>query len=259
MKWRLVLVVLAMMPPRCGLADTSILLPTAPSQMCRQAIDAAERAYGIPSHLLAAIARVESGRRDDASNTFNPWPWTINSDGQGSFYESKTQAVAAALTMRAKAVHSVDVGCMQISLTYHPNAFTGMDQAFDPHANADYAARFLLSLYEKTSSWPRAVEMYHSATPELGRDYQQNVYAVWPEEKRLADLDGPLPVVNATPGAIGGSWGMPFNRVMVSSLFRQSTPHIIPMAAGLTGAPSSPGRTLDAYRAAPVRLASRLP
>ena len=66
---------------------------------------------------------------------------------------------------------------MQISLTFHPDAFPDMNQAFDPVANADYGARYLLQLYEKTNSWPKAVEMYHSATPDIGQEYGRRVYA----------------------------------------------------------------------------------
>src|SRR3978361_1747929 len=132
MNWRIVLALLALLAPFHVSADIGYAPGQATSQLCRQAIAAAERAHGIPSHLLAAIARVESGRRDQTSGTFNPWPWTINMDGQGSFYDNKLQAVAAAASMRPRTTRSIDVGCMQISLIFHPDAFPSMAQAFDP-------------------------------------------------------------------------------------------------------------------------------
>ncbi len=186
MKWRFLLAMMATLAPCQVRADIGMASAQTANLVCRQAIAAAERAHGIPPHLLAAIARVESGRKDQASNSFNPWPWTINFDGQGSFYDNKAQAVAAATSMRPRVTQSIDVGCMQISLTNHPDAFASLDQAFDPSANADYGARFLLQLFAKTGSWPKAVEFYHSATPELGHDYGQKVYAVLPEETKLA-------------------------------------------------------------------------
>src|ERR1700761_5176961 len=170
MNLRISLAMTAMLASGHARADINPILPPVANQMCRQAIAAAEHAHGIPTHLLAAIARVESGRRDQSSGSYNPWPWTINFDGQGSFYENKMQAVAAAVAMRPRVTMSIDVGCMQISLTNHPNAFASMDQAFDPSQNADYGARFLAQLFEKAGSWPRAVELYHSATPDIGRD-----------------------------------------------------------------------------------------
>ena len=175
MNGRTIPLLLGLLAPCAVLADVVPVLPTAANQLCRLAITAAERAHGIPSHLLAAIARVESGRKDPTSGTFDPWPWTINMDGQGSFYDNKTQAVAAAVTMRPHAARSIDVGCMQISLAYHPDAFADMGQAFDPASNADYGARFLAQLFEKTNSWPRAVELYHSATLEIGQEYGRRV------------------------------------------------------------------------------------
>nr|WP_294516738.1 lytic transglycosylase domain-containing protein [uncultured Rhodopila sp.] len=239
-----VLVLLAQAEARADIPGAAVLLSA--DGLCRQAIAAAERAHGIPANLLAAIARVESGRRDQATGTFNPWPWTINMDGQGSFYDTKAQAVAAATAMRPRVEHSIDVGCMQISLVHHPDAFAGMAQAFDPSLNADYGARFLMQLYEKAGSWPKAVELYHSATPELGLDYQRKVYAAWPEEQRLAGAGLPMPW-SSFRGATFAAATLPLGA-------RQLTGRVIPQAAG-AGGTIAPGRTLEMYRSAPIRLA----
>jgi hypothetical protein len=249
MKWRLSFALLALFVPAPVKADTQTATSIASNRMCRQAISAAERAHGIPPSLLAAVARVESGRRDVTSGTFNPWPWTINFDGQGSFYDLKGQAVAAATGMRAHVGKSIDVGCMQISLTYHPDAFVSLDQAFDPMANADYAARFLLQLFTKTQSWPKAVELYHSATPELGLDYRLKVFAAWPEERKLADAAEPTPLASA--------WAATTTRSMPMFGLRQTPVRILPRPTAI-GGEAPPGRTLDAYRAAPVRMAYRI-
>ncbi|WP_428490278.1 lytic transglycosylase domain-containing protein [Rhodopila sp.] len=231
-------------------ADTAALPSQGANAACRQAIAAAERAHHIPTHLLSAIARVESGRRDQATGTFNPWPWTINMDGQGSFYDNKAQAVAAAVSMRPHISRSIDVGCMQISLTNHPDAFSSMDQAFDPASNAEYGARFLVQLFEKTNSWPRAVEMYHSATPEIGQEYGRQVYAALPEEQKLAEVTQPYPLVSA--------WGPAFGRSMIFAPLRPGVPHMIRQTPGLAGG-MPVGRSLASYRASPVRMAYRAP
>ncbi len=238
------------MKPPAMQAGMGLPSPQQADRACRQAVAAAERAHNIPGHLLAAIARVESGRRDQSSGKFNPWPWTINFDGQGSFYDSKTEAVAAATSMRPRVTRSIDVGCMQISLTSHPNAFATMDQAFDPAANADYGARFLVQLFEKTGSWPKAVEWYHSATPDIGHSYGVKVAAVVSEETTLAAEVVPTPVAAAW-GATLGHAGSPI------SPFGQSPARMLPRATGL-GGESAPGRTLDNYRLNPVRVAFRL-
>jgi hypothetical protein len=247
MKWRILPAVLAVLVHSQARAELpGAMVSPPPNQLCRQAIAAAERAHGIPANLLAAVARVESGRRDEATGTFNPWPWTINMDGQGSFYDTKAQAVAAATAMRAHMTRSIDVGCMQISLAFHPDAFASLMQAFDPPANADYGARYLAQLFEKTGSWPKAVELYHSATPELGLDYQRKVYAAWPEEQRLAGL--------AAPAAMPAFRSAMFASPVVPPGPRQLTGRIIPQSAGVAGT-VAPGRTLEMYRSAPVRVA----
>jgi hypothetical protein len=243
----LALLAMALQAPREARAGTVPAPPLTASQLCRGAIDAAERANGIPAHLLAAIARVESGRRDTSAGGLTPWPWTINFDGQGSFYDVKAQAVAAAQSMRPRVTRSIDVGCMQISLTQHPDAFASLDQAFDPVANANYGARFLLSLYERTLSWPKAVAMYHSATPDIGSAYQAHVYAAWPEEQKLAGAGPVLPFIS--PLAPG------WNRAPYPVAMAQGVPRVIPLAAAPGGGPAAPGRTLESYRAMPVHMA----
>jgi hypothetical protein len=250
MNRRTILFLLTLLVPCRVLADSIPLLSPAANQVCRQAITAAERAHGIPSHLLAAIARVESGRRDQTSGAFDPWPWTINMDGQGTFYDNKSQAMAAATAMRPRAIRSIDVGCMQISLTFHPDAFPDMAQAFDPASNAEYGARFLMQLYGKTNSWPKAVELYHSATLEIGQDYGRRVYAAWPEEQRLAEASQPYPLTNG--------WASTVNRSLLSLPLRTNSPHIIPQVPG-PAAGASAGRSLASYRLSPVRVASRGP
>ncbi len=76
-------------------------------------------------------------------------------------------------------MRSIDVGCMQVNLMYHPNAFASLDEAFDPSANAQYAARFLNALYGASGSWVQATAAYHSETPAIGADYQRRVMARW--------------------------------------------------------------------------------
>ena len=78
--------------------------------------------------------------------------------------------------LRAKGRRSIDVGCMQVNLFHHPNAFPDLETAFDPGANAAYAARFLSSLYGISKNWNLAVAAYHSQTQERGEEYQRRVF-----------------------------------------------------------------------------------
>ncbi|MBN9559287.1 MAG: transglycosylase SLT domain-containing protein [Alphaproteobacteria bacterium] len=146
--------------------------------LCAGAILQAERKHDTPPGLLVTIAKVESGRRN-AEGKLEPWPWTINADGQGYFFATKAEAIAWARQGLANGVRFMDVGCMQVDLQMHPNAFRSLDDAFDPAINADYAARFLRSLHDGADdNWYAAIGFYHSRTPELASYYRLAVAAV---------------------------------------------------------------------------------
>ncbi len=144
---------------------------------CTAAIATAEHTGDIPAGLLAAIGRVESGRADPTSGAVRPWPWTIDADGAGHFFATKAEAVTAVMELRARGVLSIDVGCMQINLMHHPAAFASLQEAFDPLANALYAARFLNKLFRATGDWSAAVAAYHSQTRDVGAAYEEKVLA----------------------------------------------------------------------------------
>jgi Transglycosylase SLT domain len=154
-------------------------LPASPSQLCEAAIDHAGLTGRLPARMMDAIAVVESGRLDDRSGKARPWPWTINAEGQGFFFATKQQAIDAVRALQARGVHSIDIGCMQINLMFHPTAFATLDEAFDPTANAVFAARFLNALYTASHDWPSAIAAYHSETPAIGAEYRQRVMARW--------------------------------------------------------------------------------
>ncbi len=165
--------------PSAAQAQTAHALP-GPRQtaLCGAAIQRAEQAYRTPPGLLVTIGKVESGRRD-ADGALEPWPWTINADGQGYFFPSKAEAVDWARRGLTGGVQYMDVGCMQVDLQMHPGAFRSLDEAFDPDANADYAARFLSALRDGAGgNWYTAIGLYHSHTPELAAYYRTAVAAV---------------------------------------------------------------------------------
>jgi hypothetical protein len=119
-----------------------------------------------------------------------PWPWSIDVDGEGQMFGNSSDAVNATRAAQATGRHSVDVGCFQISLLHHPDAFADLNQAFDPQANALYAARFLATLEVRLGTWQDAVAAYHSATPELGLPYRQRVYAALSGKATLSQVVG---------------------------------------------------------------------
>ncbi len=146
-----------------------------PQTACQAAIAAAETAHGIPTGFLLAIGRVESGRLNPQNGSVQPWPWTIDIDAKGTFFDSRSDAVAFVETAQQAGIQSIDVGCMQVNLLQHPDAFATLDDAFDPVVNANYAARFLVDLEHEAGDWVTAAGLYHSRTEALAAPYRDAV------------------------------------------------------------------------------------
>ncbi len=149
-----------------------------PARDCADAAAAAERASGAPAGLLAAIGRVESGRRD-AAGAVSAWPWTVNARGAGRAFGTLAEAAGFVRALQADGVRLIDAGCLQVDLLFHGAAFSSVEQAFDPAANAECAARLLSSLRQRTGSWGAAVAAYHSSAPAEGEPYRRRVMAEW--------------------------------------------------------------------------------
>ncbi len=248
-----------------GAGARPALVPTsipAESALCRSAILLAERAIRVPDRLLNAIATVESGRRDPVSGMVYPWPWTINVEGVGHFYETKADALAAVRGFQAQGSRSIDVGCMQVNLMYHPEAFASLEQAFDPVPNAAYAARFLTQLFGQTNAWPRAVAAYHSWTPELGAEYARRVLTAWgvPQPPPAAlEPEAIAALAQATPPS--RTYAAPAaSRVAVMMPAGSNGVRVMTLAgsSGAGQASVMTGRGLDIYRATPILAAGRM-
>jgi len=163
------------------------------SRLCQAAISVAEAKYALPPNVLGSIAKVESGRPIGALNSIAPWPWTIDADGQALFLDSRAASVAWSAQGLKRGVQFLDVGCMQVDLQMHPNAFKTLDQAFDPAANVDYAARFLRALHDAANGdWNVAVGWYHSHTADLAAAYRNRVALVG--AGILTGIGGPEPL-----------------------------------------------------------------
>jgi Transglycosylase SLT domain len=156
----------------------------APAVRCETAIGAAARASHVPADLMAAIGLVETGRQDPVSGAWHPWPWSINAEGKGLFFTSKSEAIAAVRSLQADGVRSIDVGCMQVNLMHHPDAFATLEEAFDPIRNANYAGRFLDQLFQRSGHWMVAAGWYHSGTSDLAADYVKKVLAILPRGRQ---------------------------------------------------------------------------
>ena len=130
----------------------------------------------MPIDILLAITRVETGRA--AGGELQPWPWAINADGTGTWFATQAEAVAAAEAHLGDGTGTFDVGCFQLNIRWHGAAFASLSDMFDPARNADYAANFLVQLYQESGDWAQAVAAYHSRTGDLAQAYLAKVKAV---------------------------------------------------------------------------------
>ncbi len=205
--------------------------PGADWALCDRHATLAGRRAGLPDHLLGAIAKVESGRWNAERQAILAWPWTVMAEGRGRYLPSREAALAEVRALQARGVRNIDVGCQQINLKHHPQAFESLAQAFDPARNAAYAAGFLRSLRDETRSWTVAIGRYHSRTPHLMGRYRLKVFRAWREARHqarrkerearraAAASQGSLLAANAQQGQGLGAVGRP-----VGPVIRAQTP-----------------------------------
>jgi len=158
-----------------ALATPALAAEEADWGACRHAIAAAEPAAGLPPGLLLAIALVESGLPRPGTGALHPWPWSWNVEGAPGFAADRAGAIAAVAALQAAGRRSIDIGCMQVNLAWHPGAFTDLAAGFDPARNIAYAAAFLRELRARHGDWPTAIAHYHSAEEARGAAYQRRV------------------------------------------------------------------------------------
>ncbi|SIS65395.1 transglycosylase SLT domain-containing protein [Phaeovulum vinaykumarii] len=137
--------------------------------ICERVAEMASAQTGVPVSVLKAISLTETGRRHNGA--FRPWPWTVNMEGKGVWFDTEDDARAYVYKEYKRGARSFDVGCFQINFKWHGHEFSSIDEMFDPLKNALYAGRFLRDLYAETGSWTKAAGAYHSRTPKHANRY----------------------------------------------------------------------------------------
>jgi hypothetical protein len=153
--------VLALGPVGCAEAQQSRLEahgPPAPAALsaaspraaCLDAVRAAERSHNLPEGLLVAVALNESGLH----------AYALNIGGRAHF--PSNLAAAQALYRAGLARGSVMAGCVQVNAGVHARR---ADWPLDPHAAADWGARYLRQAYDRSGSWTEALRRWHGGSP----------------------------------------------------------------------------------------------
>ncbi|MAY86148.1 MAG: tail length tape measure protein [Pseudooceanicola sp.] len=179
------------------------------SSLCDQAAMKASRRHDVPLDVMAAITRTETGR-GSAGELF-PWPWTVNMEGAGRWFETRTSAEAFARANHAQGARSFDVGCFQINYKWHAAAFASLEDMFDPAVNADYAARFLAELFAEFGDWKSAAGAFHSRSPEFANIYEarfqqirQSLNAAEVSGRQRSTGFGPSAALDLVGGLVAG-------------------------------------------------------
>ncbi len=161
--------------------------------ICEAAAAQASKASGVPISVLKAIALTETGRRADG--VFRPWPWTVNMEGKGFWFDTRPEAQAFVDKNFDRGARSFDVGCFQINYRWHHEHFASKEEMFDPAKNAAYAAEFLSNLFAEQGSWEKAAGAYHSRTAVHAEGYSKRFQTL---RAKFAHEDGvPLPDIPA--------------------------------------------------------------
>jgi hypothetical protein len=166
---------IAISAPASIAATTATATSPAIGNICTKEASARAQIDQIPSGILRAISIVETGRWNAARKASFAWPWTVTAKGHGKYYPTKATAIHAVRTLQDRGVTNIDVGCMQINLHYHGEAFKTLNDAFDPKRNIAYAAKFLGRLQKRENSWNRAIKFYHSSIPKRQAHYYKKI------------------------------------------------------------------------------------
>lgn len=181
--WSLAFILIAL---QTTVSNAASVIANAPqhAETCGKAVTAAEKAHRLPKRLLTAVSLTESGHWHKEKQEMIAWPWTVYAEGRGRYLPSKEIAIKEVEALKAKGVKNIDVGCMQVNLYYHPDAFEDLDAALDPKQNTEYAAKLLKSLRDESRSWNTAIAHYHSRTHKYNIPYRQKVLKIWQKERR---------------------------------------------------------------------------
>lgn len=135
-------------------ADISV--KAEPSNVCEREMTRAAKKYDVPLAVLYAVGLTETGQKGSLH------PYALNIEGPSFFAANLEEAIQRFEQARKGGAKLIDIGCMQINHYYHANQFHSINDMFDPHANVDYAARFLRELKSREGSWTLAAARYHA-------------------------------------------------------------------------------------------------
>lgn len=128
-----------------------------------------EKQNNIPSGLLMAIAKVESGYH----------PYAINIEGRAVFAKNIADATYVIEEAVSSGIRNIDIGLMQVNYRWHGEKFVDIKEMLHPRTNIEYAGKLLASLYKQHGNWHKAIRYYHSANSIHHRKYSRKITIEW--------------------------------------------------------------------------------
>lgn len=169
---------------------TSPAWTSEPAALCDAAARRAANVTGVPLTVLRAISLAETGRK--RGGEFRAWPWTVNMEGKGIWFDDPAKALAFAEKSFDRGARSFDVGCFQVNYKWHGQNFRSIAEMFQPDQNALYAANFLRELHTEFGDWVKAAGAYHSRTRKYADRYVRRFKRIRanlpPQDRGLAPL-----------------------------------------------------------------------
>jgi hypothetical protein len=177
-----------------------------PALLCDSAARSAAEEWAVPTQVMLALTRVETGRKENG--ILAPWPWVLGLGGEGHWFESEAEAIVFAEQEMSSGTVNMDLGCFQLNLRWHAQGFPDLATMLDPMENARYAAEFLSEKYQDKGNWVDAVAAYHSSTPVYAEAYLGKMEAVltdlapdqpqaWGEARDPAAITNNFPLLRA--------------------------------------------------------------
>ncbi len=122
--------------------------------------------HGIDPVLLYTIALVESSRKVPGTNNYvAPSRFTLNSNGNAYYFDSKEKAIAK-LTELAKYTKNIDIGLMQINYRWHEDKVGNFLDLLDTKTNLRIGAQILSKALNSHKNPCIAIGHYHSWSNE---------------------------------------------------------------------------------------------
>lgn len=107
----------------------TLVTPNAVNAFSLQGTVWSEAAGVVDPQLLYAVALAES--KKVVNGQVRPWPWTVNTNGKGYYFDTRDEAETFVDNLVAKGVKSIDVGPLQINLRWNGHRVKNHNDLFD--------------------------------------------------------------------------------------------------------------------------------